>query len=75
LLIWLLHAGLDFALVFHALLSLRKEIREKNEREDKERHGTPNAQSEHFAHPQLVVMVLLLLLSHGHVRSSFLAHK
>jgi len=70
-----LHAGLDLAWVFQVLLSLRKEIREKNEREDKEHHGTPDAQPEHSALALTLFTVYHLLSSQGHVRSSFLAHK
>jgi hypothetical protein len=57
------------------LLSLRKEIRENNEREDKERHGTSDAQSEHSAISLPLFTVSHLFSSQGHVRSSFLAHK
>jgi len=70
----LLHAGLDLAFVFQVLFSLRKEIREKNEREDNERHGTPDAQSEHSALALTLFTVCHLSSSQGHVRSSFLAH-
>ena len=75
MLIGLLHAGLDLTFVFQVLLSLRKEIREKNEREDKERHGTPDAQSERSAFSLTLFTVCHLFSSQGHVRSSFLAHK
>jgi len=57
------------------LLSLRKEIREKNEREDKDHHGTPDAQSEHFALALTLFTVCHLLSSQGHIRSSFLAQE
>jgi hypothetical protein len=63
------------AFVFQGPLSLRKEKREKNEREDKERHGTPDAQSKHSALSLTFFTVSHLFSSHGHVRSSFLAHK
>jgi hypothetical protein len=73
LLIGLLHAGLDLAFVFQVLLSLRKEKREKNEREDKERHGTPDAQFELSALSLTHFTVCHLSSSQGHIRSSFLA--
>ena len=60
---------------YQVLLLLRKEIREKNEREDKECHGTPDAQSEHSALSLPLFAVSHLFSSQGHVRSSFLAHK
>ena len=65
----------ELTFVFQMLLSLRKEIREKNEREDKERHGTPDAESEHSALSLPLFTGSHLFSSQGHVRSSFLARK
>ena len=65
----------ELTLVFQVLLSVREEVRENNECEDKERHGTPDAQSEHSALSLPLFTVSHLLSSQGHVRPSLLAHK
>ena len=64
----------ELTFVFQVSLSVCEEVRENNEREDKERHSTPDAQSEHSALSLPLFTVSHLFSSQGHVRSSFLAH-